>query len=98
MSVLRSGGVWRPRLLFVSAVLLAPVSAAAQASGPYKLIITWYQAGVVVIDYPTAARCEQARRAVEAEVQRRARQNLAAMPEGSRILGAPAHGAFCIPG
>lgn len=77
--------------LFMTAV-------AAQQPGPFKLVITWNQAGIAVVDYPDAGRCERARRAVEAEVQRRMRESLASMPQGSRIIGTPANGAFCIPG
>jgi hypothetical protein len=82
----------------MTASLLLVASVAVPPTGPYKLVITWNQAGIAVVDYADAGRCERARRAVEAEVQRRMRESLAAMPEGARIIGTPANGAFCIPG
>lgn len=69
----------------------------APFSGPAKLVITWYQSGLIAIDYPNQTRCEQARTFVEAEVRRRSQANQAEMPQGSVTLGVPAKGAFCIP-
>jgi hypothetical protein len=84
---------------FVVAVLLAAASASKAAEdGPYKLIITWYQSNVTVIDYPNSARCEKAKLAVEAEVARRNREAAEKMPQGGVIIGASPNGAFCIPG
>lgn len=69
-------------------VLAAP--ATAQSDGPYKLIITWYQSGIIAIDYPSKARCERARDAVlERSRERAVKQGLP--PESGDI-------AFCIPG
>jgi hypothetical protein len=59
-------------------------------SGPTKLVITWYQSGIVAIDYPNRARCEAARAVVLARGRERARQ--IGMPLES------ADNAFCIPG
>ena len=59
-------------------------------SGPYKLVITWYQAGIVVTDYPSRARCERGREAVVKRFADRASRT-----------GFPAESgdvAFCIPG
>ena len=84
-------------MLYVSALLL-PAAASAQASGPYKLVITWYQSNITVIDYPSQARCEAARRAVEAEIERRKSASAASLPAGSITIGSSPNGAFCIPG
>lgn len=74
-----------------------PSAALAQA-GPSKLVITWFQSNLTVVDYPTAARCEVARRVVEEEIARRARESDAAMPPGAIKIGKSPNGAFCIPG
>lgn len=85
------------------AALVALAMAQAQTGpwtkyqGPFKLVITWNQS-ITVVDYPSFVRCDAARKAVEAEVQQRARENLAAMPEGTRVVGRSTNGAFCIPG
>ena len=51
-------------------VLAAFVAAPALAqSGPFKLVIAWYQSNLTVIDYPSQARCEQARKAVMIEME-----------------------------
>ncbi len=86
------------RMLAGTLIFATFPTAALSQPIPHKLVITWYQSGIAVIDYSSAARCEQARKAVEAEVERRARENLAALPPGSRQIGIPANGAFCIPG
>ncbi len=80
-------------LLFVT----VPTAAVAQAA-PYKLIITWYQSDLTVIDYPSLARCEQAKLAIEAEIQKRKRENDALAPPGSIVIGKSPNGAFCMPG
>lgn len=67
-------------------------------SGPAKLIITWYQGGIVAVDYPSQSRCEQARGFVQAEVRRRYQASQASMPPGSVTVGVSPNGAFCIPG
>lgn len=78
--------------------LLQASSASAQ-SMPYKLIITWHQSNITVIDYPSAARCEAARLAVLAEVERRGAESRAnAERIGGQIIGGTPNGAFCIPG
>ena len=64
--------------------------------GPAKLIVTWYQSGVTVINYPSQGRCEEARKVIDAEVQRRVKES-AANPNFLPI-GPSANGAFCIPG
>nr|ART39569.1 J441 [uncultured bacterium] len=79
-------------------LLLAAVAAAQPA--PYKLILAWSQGGVTVIDYPSAARCEQARTIVDAERDARvegAKRRAAA--QGGVLTGAPWNlYALCIPG
>lgn len=59
-------------------------------TGPYKLVITWYQSGIVVTDYPNRARCEQGRQAVLERAAARAAK--AGLPTESGDI------AFCIPG
>lgn len=79
-------------------VLLALAAAATPSergpwdeySGPYKLVITWYQGGIVVTDYPNRARCEKGREAVIARAAARAARS-GLPPESADI-------AFCIPG
>jgi hypothetical protein len=59
-------------------------------SGPYKLVITWYQGGIAVTDYPNRARCERARQVIlEREMAKAARIGL---PRESADI------AYCIPG
>lgn len=73
--------------------------AQAQQAAPYKLIITWAQGGVAVVDYPSANRCEKGRSAVEQEAERRASQAPRQLPGGGMIIGSPwVAYAFCIPG
>ena len=68
-------------------------------TGPAKLIVTWYQSNVTVIDYATAARCEAGRKAVQMEADRRSQQAIAeARSSGGQIIGSSPNGAFCIPG
>lgn len=76
---------------FVAALALLGISAptAAQSDGPYKLVITWYQS-VVVIDYPSLARCERAKQVL---IERaRARAVATGLPPESGDI------AQCIPG
>lgn len=86
--------------LVAVAALLIPASVGAQA-GPYKLVLTWSQNAITVVDYPSAARCEQARRAVEAERDRRIEEVKRRPPpvQGAITIGQPTtvYG-FCIPG
>lgn len=74
------------RTIITAAFLAAASSASAQSAAPYKLIITWYQAGIVAVDYPSKARCEAARLAVMQAIEKRN-----GGPGGNDI-------AFCIPG
>lgn len=76
----------------LAAVMALAVSApaSAQYDGPYKLIITWYQSGIIAIDYPNKQRCERAREAVLATMRERALK--ARLPPESGEI------AFCIPG
>lgn len=69
----------------------------AGSSAPHKLLVFWAQGGAVVIDYPSAERCERARLAVEREGQRRIQASRDNAPPGA-IVGAPwiAY-AFCVP-
>jgi hypothetical protein len=86
---------------------LALLAAVAQAgergpwdnySGPYKLVITWYQSDLTVIDYPNRARCEKAKQTVEEEIAKRKAESDALAPPGSIVIGKSPNGAFCIPG
>jgi hypothetical protein len=85
-------------------VFLAAVAAPAAErgpwdnySGPYKLVISWYQSDLTIIDYPSRARCEAAAKAVSDEVTRRSAEADAKFPGGTKIGTSP-NGAFCIPG
>ncbi len=72
------------------AVVLTASAPSAVVDGPYKLVITWYQGGIVVVDYPNRTRCERAKMVVlEREIAKAARIGLP--PESADI-------AFCIPG
>lgn len=57
------------RALVAALVLVA--APASAAGGAYKLIVTWYQAGIAVIDYPSKERCEAARLALKRELDAR---------------------------
>lgn len=70
----------------IAATMFVATSANAQSVTSYKLIITWYQAGIVAVDYPSKARCEAAKLAVMQAIERRN-----GGPSGNDI-------AFCIPG
>lgn len=79
------------------AIALAPSVTLAQVT-PYKLVISWYQSNLTVLDYPTKGRCEAAASAVNDEVVRRFVENLKKLPPGSVPVGTTPNGAFCIPG
>lgn len=85
------------RFAFTALLALFSTPAFAQAA-PYKLVIVWYQSSLTVIDYPSAARCEAARKAVMDEVKRRNEQADAEMPPGAVRIGRSPNSAFCIPG
>lgn len=85
-------------VLFLAFVALATPTVAVAQAGPAKLVISWYQSNLTVIDYPSKERCEAAARAVNAEVARRLAENDALAPPGSIRLGGSPNGAFCIPG
>lgn len=83
----------------ILALALAGAAAGAQAkergpwdnySGPYKLVVTWYQAGITITDYPNRARCEQGREAVVERARQKAAKS--GLPAESADI------AFCIPG
>ena len=59
-------------------------------TGPYKLVITWYQGGITVTDYPNRERCEKGREAVIRHARQKALESR--MPPESADI------AFCIPG
>ena len=83
--------------LFALALVAAP--AYAQGGG-YKLVLSWAQGGITVIDYPNSARCDAARKAVEADAKRRFDEGQArAAREGTVMVGSPwTLYALCIPG
>jgi len=84
------------RLAALALLFAAPAAQAQERgpsdnySGPYKLVITWYQSGIVVTDYPNRARCEKGREAVVERARERATK--AGLPPESADI------AFCIPG
>lgn len=84
---------------FVLAVVLVafPTATFAQVA-PHKLIISWYQSNLIVVDYPSKERCEAAAMAVNAEVARRLAESDARAPQGSVRISTGPNGAFCIPG
>lgn len=69
--------------------LAASAPAYGQASGPYKLVVTYYQT-IVVTDYPSLARCEAAAKVVNQRMM--AKATAAGLPAASGEV------AFCIPG
>lgn len=82
--------------LFVFALAFAQPLGAQERPLPYKLIISWYQSNLIVIDYPTKVRCEAAAKAVNDEVERKIAEvsiSTGAVP----VIKGP-NGAFCIPG
>ena len=83
--------------VIIAAYAASPV--AAQQASAYKLIVgTSEGGGIAVIDYPSAARCERARAALEADMQRRTDQANARLAPGAIITsyGWRAYAA-CIP-
>lgn len=84
-------------LAFAATLTVIPDAALAQAA-PFKLVISWYQSDLTVIDYPTKDRCDAAARAVNAEIARRLAEADAQAPPGSVRVGTGPNGAFCIPG
>lgn len=79
--------------------LCLPAMAAAQSAGPAKLVIVWIKGDVVVTDYPTMARCQQGRAAIEAKLAQLNEQSEAnARAMGDVIIGRSPARAFCIPG
>lgn len=83
----------------VLAAVLLPAAAVAQA-GSYKLVLTWSQGGITVVDYTSQERCERALRAVEAaRLARIAEAERRAAAQGAKLVGAPwTVQGFCIPG
>ena len=79
--------------------LLLPSAAWAQQSAPYKLVIASSEGGLVVVDYPSAARCERAKAAIDAEMERRNAEIREREARGTVIVhpGWRAR-AICIPG
>lgn len=86
--------------IFLLGLALIVSTASAQPGIPYKLVLTWSAGGVTVADYPSAARCAAAQRALEAEAERR-KQRAQEQSErsGGMIVGGPwiVYGV-CIPG
>ena len=80
------------------AMLAGVPSVALAQAAPYKLVISWYQSNLTVIDYPTRDRCLAAARAVNAEVERKQAESDAKAPAGSVRIGTSPNFAFCIPG
>lgn len=83
---------------FAGMLLLQPEPAFAQSTG-YKLIVAYSEGGVTAVDYPTKARCETAREAVQSEARARiARSNANLAPGAILVQGPRVPDAFCIPG
>jgi hypothetical protein len=76
-----------------------PTLAVAQQTQPYKLVIASSEGGITVVDYPSAIRCERARVAIEADMQRRTDEANARTAPGAIITsyGWRAR-TLCIPG
>jgi hypothetical protein len=84
--------------MFAAFAVLA-TSAAAQQGLPHKLVITYSPGGVVVVDYPSRARCEQARQVLEQDTKDRAREARENAPSGAVVVGKPYHlRGVCLPG
>ena len=88
----------RRLILLASLLLSTPAVATAQPSGAYKLIIASSEGGMVIVDYPSSARCERARLTIEEDMQRRTEESDASLPPGAIITsyGWRAR-AICIP-
>lgn len=59
------------KALITVIALITATSANSQSDTPYKLIIGWIATGIVVIDYPSLARCEVARAALLEAMKKR---------------------------
>lgn len=86
------------RALIVFTIAAAVPTAALAQPTPYKLIISWYQSNLTVVDYPSKVRCEAAANALNDEVARRLAESDSAAPAGTVRIGTGPNGAFCIPG
>lgn len=84
-------------MVWTAAVIALALQGAASPAGPYKLVIS-SESGVVVTDYPSRARCERAKLAVEVESARRRQAAEASLPQGSILTRVPYLIAACIPG
>ena len=82
-----------------SLALLIATPAIAQ-SAPYKLIILRGNEGITTADYPSAARCEAARTAIQRLVERENEGKEAQyLPNGGVIIPSKLYlTAYCIPG
>lgn len=84
-------------LACAAALLALPQGAMAQAL-PYKLVISWYQSNLTVIDYPSKARCEAAAQVINDGVALRSAIAESKLPPGTIKIGESVNLAFCIPG
>ncbi len=90
----------RPLAAVVAFTLAVPVG--AQQNAPVKLVIITGPngGGVVVVDYPSLARCEKAALVVENEWKRRfnaAQERAANQPYATSVSPGFTSFAFCIP-
>ena len=90
----------KPVLIALCASLAVFAMPAFAQSAPFKLVILWGDSGVSVVDYPTAARCEAAKAALERrkdqEIEKRKPERT---PGGGLIIPRPwIMETICIPG
>ena len=87
------------RWLLLATTLFVSTPANAQTT-PYKLVILWGNSGISVVDYPSAARCDAARQALDRRKEReRELRKVEKLPGGGMIVPAPWQMEMvCIPG
>ncbi|WP_419809180.1 hypothetical protein [Sphingomonas sp.] len=85
---------------FALSAFLLSVPVVAQQPAAYKLVIVVGAGGTTVVDYPSAARCQRAADALEAEWRRQYEIAKAEPRQPNVYLTGPAFTAFafCIPG
>lgn len=90
----------RMKFLFATLLLAIPAGATAQSSQPHKLILLHGQEGLAITDYPSAARCEMARVAIERLVEAENRNTEPRQLPGGGVIfpWALSLRAYCIPG
>lgn len=80
------------------AAAFIPSFALAQTAGAYHLLVAFDRGGVTSIAYPSKARCDAARRQIEAETAAKMAESARPLPNGGVIVGTPYHFiATCVP-